>query len=114
MTGKDDTSQPLAASASGCAEESTRGQLSQPPPGTSDGSNSSTGGEHGADRPVQINQLSVRKSQDTEVPRGMLERTLQAQLGRQLRSIYADIASEPVPERFIKLLQELEAREKRQ
>jgi hypothetical protein len=44
---------------------------------------------------------------------GMLERSLQAQLGRQLRSIFADVAKEPVPERFIKLLEELEAREKR-
>ena len=44
---------------------------------------------------------------------GMLERSLQAQLGRQLRTIFADVAEEPVPERFIKLLEELEAREKR-
>jgi hypothetical protein len=43
----------------------------------------------------------------------MLDRSLQAQLGRQLRSIYSDIASEPVPERFVKLLEELEAMEKR-
>ena len=40
-------------------------------------------------------------------------RMLRAQLGRQLRSIYSDTASQPVPERFVKLLEELEAREKR-
>jgi hypothetical protein len=51
-------------------------------------------------------------SHDRKAPRGMLDRSLQAQLGRQLRSIYSDIASEPVPERFVKLLEELEAREK--
>ena len=44
---------------------------------------------------------------------GMLDRSLQAKLGSQLRAIYSDVASEPVPERFISLLEELEAREKR-
>ena len=56
---------------------------------------------------------SQRHSHDRKAPRGMLDRSLQAQLGRQLRSIFSDIASEPVPERFIKLLEELEAKEKR-
>ena len=46
-------------------------------------------------------------------PRGMLDRSLQAQLGRQLRAIFSDVAQEPVPERFVKLLEALEAREKR-
>jgi hypothetical protein len=46
-------------------------------------------------------------------PRGMLDRSLQAQLGRQLRAIFSDVAQEPVPDRFIKLLEDLEAREKR-
>ena len=54
-----------------------------------------------------------RPSHDRKAPRGMLDRSLQAQLGRQLRSIFSDVASEPVPERFIKLLEELEAKEKR-
>jgi hypothetical protein len=54
-----------------------------------------------------------RPSHEHKAPRGMLDRSLQAQLGRQLRSIFSDIASEPVPERFIKLLEELEAKEKR-
>ena len=44
---------------------------------------------------------------------GLIERSLQAQLGRQLRTIFADVAEEPVPDRFVKLLEELEAREKR-
>jgi hypothetical protein len=55
---------------------------------------------------------SQRPSHDRKVPRGMLDRSLQAQLGRQLRSIYSDIANEPVPDRFVKLLEELEAKEK--
>lgn len=45
-------------------------------------------------------------------PHGMLDRSLQAQLGRQLRAIYSDVAEEPVPDRFIRLLEELEASEK--
>jgi Anti-sigma factor NepR len=47
-------------------------------------------------------------------PQGMLDRSLQAQLGRQLRAIFSDVAQEPVPDRFVKLLDALEAREKRQ
>jgi hypothetical protein len=52
-------------------------------------------------------------SHDLKPTRGMLDRSLQAQLGRQLRSIFSDVASEPVPDRFVKLLEELEAKEKR-
>jgi anti-sigma factor NepR-like protein len=54
-----------------------------------------------------------RPSDLYSVPRGMLDRSLQAQLGRQLRAIFSDVAQEPVPDRFIKLLEALEAREKR-
>ena len=46
--------------------------------------------------------------------RGMLDRTQQAQLGNLLRSIFSDVAEEPVPDRFVKLLEALEAREKKQ
>ena len=35
---------------------------------------------------------------------GMLDRSLQAQIGRQLRAIFSDVAEEPVPERFVELL----------
>jgi Anti-sigma factor NepR len=43
---------------------------------------------------------------------GMIDRSLQAQLGRQLRAIFEGIEEEPVPERFVRLLEALEAREK--
>jgi hypothetical protein len=43
---------------------------------------------------------------------GTIDRSLQAQLGRQLRAIFEGIEEEPVPERFVKLLEALEAREK--
>jgi Anti-sigma factor NepR len=48
---------------------------------------------------------------DTQTP-GMIDRSLQAQLGRQLRAIFEGIEEEPVPERFVRLLEALEAREK--
>jgi anti-sigma factor NepR-like protein len=37
----------------------------------------------------------------------MLDRAVQAQIGRLLRDVFADVADEPVPERFITLLSEL-------
>ena len=43
---------------------------------------------------------------------GLIDRSLQAQLGRQLRAIFEGIEEEPVPERFVRLLEALEAREK--
>jgi hypothetical protein len=43
--------------------------------------------------------------------RFMLDRTVQGQIGRMLREIFADVAEEPVPERFLKLLKALEAKE---
>ena len=44
--------------------------------------------------------------------RAMLDRGQQAQLGKLLRDLFADVAQEPVPDRFVKLIEALEAREK--
>jgi hypothetical protein len=44
----------------------------------------------------------------------MADRSMQGQLGRQLKAIFDDIVEEPVPGRFIRLLQELDSKEKRQ
>ena len=38
----------------------------------------------------------------------VLEADLQAHIGRQLRAVYDEIANEPVPDRFLKLLEQLE------
>lgn len=43
----------------------------------------------------------------------MVDRGLQAQLGQQLRALFDDIASEPVPDRLLKLLDELAGKEKK-
>jgi|HubBroStandDraft_4_1064222.scaffolds.fasta_scaffold945962_2 hypothetical protein len=37
-----------------------------------------------------------------------LDPALQAHIGRQLRLVYDEVANEPVPDRFLKLLKELE------
>jgi hypothetical protein len=38
----------------------------------------------------------------------MMEADLQAHIGRQLRQVYEEVVSEAVPDRFLKLLEELE------
>jgi len=37
-----------------------------------------------------------------------LDPRVQGEIGRQLRAVYDDIISEPVPDRFLELLQQLE------
>lgn len=48
-----------------------------------------------------------------DVPSGILDRTVQAQIGRMLRDIFADVAAEPVPQRFVELLAALDAKEEK-
>ena len=43
--------------------------------------------------------------------KGMLDRSVQGQIGRMLRDVFADVADEAVPERFVKLLEALEFKE---
>ncbi len=40
-----------------------------------------------------------------------MEAELQAHIGRQLRAVYDEVAREPVPDRFLKLLEELERKQ---
>lgn len=44
-------------------------------------------------------------------PNGRLDRSVQVQIGRLLRDVFADVAEEPVPERFVMLLEALQAKE---
>jgi hypothetical protein len=44
---------------------------------------------------------------DRQVDDRLLDRQIQAAIGRQLRMMYNDVASEPVPNKFLKLLDEL-------
>ena len=43
---------------------------------------------------------------------GLLDRSVQAQIGRMLRDVFSGLAEEPVPDRFVRLLEALEAQEK--
>jgi hypothetical protein len=61
--------------------------------------------------------MSKKKRKDTEAMAGSvrdrsegprLEPVAQHALGRELRAMYEQIVSEPVPERFIRLLDQLE------
>jgi hypothetical protein len=42
---------------------------------------------------------------------GRLDRSVQVQIGRLLRDVFADVAEEPVPERFVMLLEALQSKE---
>ena len=45
-------------------------------------------------------------------PDAILEADLQAQIGRQLRAVYDEVVNEGVPDRFVRLLEELERKKK--
>ncbi len=55
-----------------------------------------------------INKASVKQGQGQT-----LEPDVQAHLGRQLRAVYDEMASQPVPDRFIQLLDALERKSTR-
>ena len=114
MVGKTGSTQHTAATT---AEEPSGGQPRPSQQPVSEETPGRTRSEEDPEQQPALEQQSImhsqRPSHDHKAPRGMLDRSLQAQLGRQLRSNYADIANEPVPERFIRLLDALEAKEKR-
>lgn len=56
--------------------------------------------------------LPPDRRQAPDRPPAMLDRTVQVQIGRLLRDVFADVAAEPVPERFVTLLAQLETKEK--
>jgi hypothetical protein len=56
-------------------------------------------------------QCKQRPRKVPEKPGSKLERLVQIEIGRALRDAYADVAEEPVPERFVRLLEALEAKE---
>lgn len=60
--------------------------------------------------PPTMKRASTARSHNKQ--NGMLDRSVQVQIGRLLRDVFADVAEEPVPERFVKLLEALETKEK--
>lgn len=57
--------------------------------------------------------LSADGTGPSAVEPAMVDRGMQAQLGQQLRALFDHVAGEPVPERLLKLLEELESKEKK-
>jgi hypothetical protein len=114
MAGKDGSTQHMAPMA---AEETSGEQPRQSQQPVSEEKRDPARSEGSPERQSTLECRSAMDAQppshEPKAPRGMLDRSLQAQLGRQLRSIFSDVANEPVPERFIKLLEALEAKEKR-
>ena len=52
--------------------------------------------------------ISDDASADKAAPAGRMEPELQDHIGRQLRAVYDQILEEPVPDRFLKLLADLQ------
>lgn len=53
-----------------------------------------------------------KAANDEKRPQGAsAERVVQERIGEQLRAMYAHVANEPVPERFLRLLDQLEQSE---
>ncbi|EFL87756.1 NepR family anti-sigma factor [Ahrensia sp. R2A130] len=50
----------------------------------------------------------MNSNDDANEPKPVLEAKVQAELGKKLQQVYSDVISEPVPDRFLDLLQELE------
>lgn len=57
-----------------------------------------------------MNEQRSHESENRNPPR--LSSEVRNQLGQRLRAVYASLMRQPVPERFIRLLEELEATEK--
>ena len=65
----------------------------------------------------QGGDMNPRQTAETippAVPGAMLESDLQAHIGRQLRAVYEEVVNEEVPDRFLRLLRELEQKEGKQ
>jgi hypothetical protein len=62
-----------------------------------------------AGRKDEMPSLQTQADSGNELPQPPpLQAGLQAHIGRQLRAVYDAVANEPVPDRFLKLLEELE------
>jgi len=66
---------------------------------------------HSADVPKSPSIMKSPPKRHQGKSNGMLDRSAQVQIGRLLRDVFADVAEEPVPERFVMLLEALQAKE---
>jgi hypothetical protein len=72
-------------------------------------------GEQDTHKPLLKDTMNTYVKHDVADPFAMttpgLEAELQAHIGRQLRAVYDEVVHEPVPERFLKLLEDLERKQ---
>jgi hypothetical protein len=61
---------------------------------------------------VPDSKSPARKPTSMPVHPRILDRQMQTALGRHLRAMFDDVANEPVPDKFVQLLQDLENKEK--
>lgn len=66
---------------------------------------------HSAERSPSAHPSGSSSATARDGPPAMLDRSVQAQIGRLLRDVFADVAREPVPDRFVRLLAELQTKE---
>jgi hypothetical protein len=50
----------------------------------------------------------AKPQEGSSAVRSGIDAEVQAHIGRQLRAVYDDVANEPVPDRFLRLLRELD------
>jgi hypothetical protein len=61
-------------------------------------------------KPMKVSPVIPQSepSHGSPAPRTGLDAEVQAHIGRQLRAVYDDVANEPIPDRFLRLLRELD------
>jgi hypothetical protein len=52
--------------------------------------------------------IQAETPQGSQAARTGLDAEVQAHIGRQLRAVYDDVANEPIPDKFLALLRELD------
>jgi hypothetical protein len=69
-------------------------------------------GQRKAPKPVRtmMPQQVTHETHSAASIEGRMEPELQDHIGRQLRAVYKEVLEEPVPDRFLKLLAELEGK----
>jgi hypothetical protein len=72
------------------------------------------GGEVGETGPagVATPQAPSSQSRDTDEPEIRLDEAAQALIGQHLKAVYSEIVQQPVPDEFLKLLDDLERKER--
>ncbi len=66
--------------------------------------------EHDTTKPMKVSSVTPLAKPQEGVPgaRPGIDAEVQAHIGRQLRTVYDSVANEPVPDRFLRLLRELD------